>query len=333
MKKILILCALMSINSLKAQTFFDNFDSYTAGDYMADQSDGEWSTWSEAPGTDEDVLVSDADAFSGSNSCYFSSNLMGGGPTDIIRSFGILNTGLFSMDFNIKVPTGKSAYFNFQGNEINGNVYSMECFFNDDGSLLITNQIGLSFSVPAYTHDSWFNFKMDIDFNENVWEVFLDSVSQGTFTNQENQIASIDIFPVDQNSPYSCGFYIDDFEYTITPYTLPSLNAAVDYVTYAGGSLAGNSVLPVVTVKNSGINTIASFDLTTNYNGINYTQSYSGLSIASLVTNVFSVDEPIILITGANNLTATVSNVNNSIDEDLSDEDRKSTRLNSSHVD
>jgi Secretion system C-terminal sorting domain len=215
MKKLLLFGALFSISTLQAQTYSDNFDSYTAGEYMAEQSAGFWTTWSNTPGTVEDVFVSDADAASAPNSCYFTSTLGTGGPTDLIKSFGLLNTGEFSMNFNMKVPEGKAGYFNFQGTNVNGGLYTLECFFRDSGSIAITNQIGLAFVIPDYTQDAWFNFKMDINFTTNVWEVFLDDVSQGSFSNENNVIAAIDIFPVDQAAPFDAAFYLDDFEYTI----------------------------------------------------------------------------------------------------------------------
>ena len=78
--------------AVSAQTFTDNFESYTAGSYLGPQSAGAWTTWSNAPGTAEDVLVSSADAFSGTKSLYFSSTSASGGPVDLVRNFGVLNT-------------------------------------------------------------------------------------------------------------------------------------------------------------------------------------------------------------------------------------------------
>ncbi len=327
MKKQLLLIGAMSATSLFAQTFSDNFDSYTAGQYMAAQSGGNWTTWSGAPGGAEDVLVSNANSVSPSNSVYFSSNVSGGGTTDLVKNFGVLNTGQFSLQFNMFVEAGKAAYFNLQRNAVIGQVWAMDCNFNDDGTLSIINQSGLNFNT-TYTQGTWFNFRLDINFNSNQWEVFIDNTSMGTFANPENQIASIDIYPVDQNTPFAAGYFIDDFEYTITPYTLPSVNGAATLVSYSEAALAGNNVTPKVTVRNLGTTPITSFDLAVTYNGNTINKTVTGVNIASLATSVITMDNTMTLAAGSNNMVATISNVNGAgADGDAAD-DQTSLTIN-----
>ncbi|ASS47825.1 MAG: hypothetical protein A3D31_18635 [Candidatus Fluviicola riflensis] len=321
MKKTLLIASLAFTTVGMSQTYSDNFDSYNAGQYMASQSGGFWTTWSNAPGGAEDVLVSNANASSAPNSIYFSTAAQAGGPTDLVRNFGVLNTGQFSMEFNILVETGKAGYFNFQRNATIGQVWAMDCFFNDDGTLTINNQSGLNFS-GAYTQNTWFNFRIDINFNTNLWEVFIDDVSIGSFSNSENQIASIDIFPTDQNTPYSCGYFIDDFSYTITPYTLPNLNAAVTLVSFDQGEIAGAEVTPKVRVRNLGVTTINSFDLDVVYNGNTISQPVTGLNLASLAETTITMTGTQTLVAGQNDMVATVSNVNgNASDGDAGDDE------------
>src|SRR5688572_1632192 len=95
MKKILLTVGAFTAFTASAQTFSDNFDSYTAGQPMAQQSAGAWTTWSGTVGGAEDVLVSNADAVSGSNSIFLSTTAQTGGPTDLVKNFGVLNTGQF----------------------------------------------------------------------------------------------------------------------------------------------------------------------------------------------------------------------------------------------
>jgi hypothetical protein len=320
MKKITFLVGLLLSNLISAQTFSDNFDSYTAGQKLAQQSGGAWNTWSNAPGGTEDVLVSNANSVSPSNSLYFSSNVQGGGPVDIVKSFGVLNTGTFSLNMNMLVETNKAAYFNFQKTATIGQIWAADFNFNDNGTLSIVNQYGLSFETN-YTQNTWFNFRIDINFNTNTWEVFIDDVSRGVFSNSENQIASINIYPVDQNTPFAAGFFIDDFEYEITPYTLPNLNAAVTLVSIAGTTLAGGDVTRTVKVRNLGTTTINSFDITCNYNGQEVVKNVTGLNLASLAETTINIDGTMTLIAGSNPLTATVSNVNgNTQDGDINDD-------------
>lgn len=326
MKKHLLVLGIFVSSLAFGQTFSDNFDSYTAGSYLGPQSAGAWTTWSNAPGGTEDVLVSNADALSGANSLYFASTVSGGGPTDLVHNFGVLNTGQFSLEFNIKVEAGKAAYFNLQRNVTIGDVWAMDCNFADNGDLIILNQSGLYFT-STYTQNQWFNFRMEINFNSNVWEVFIDDVSVGSFANPENQIASIDIFPVDQNTPFSAGYFIDDFQYTVTPYTLPTVNGAANLLSYNQGNLVGTAVTPNVTIRNLGVDIITSATVTVDYNGTNISNDFTGLNLASLATTTLVMPSTLSLVAGSNTMTATISNVNGAIDGD-SDDDQTSIVIN-----
>lgn len=309
MKKQLLTLVCLSGLTAFGQTFTDDFDSYIAGQKLGPQSAGEWTTWSNAPGGNEDVTVSNADAVSGSNSLYFSTSLQTGGPVDLVRNFGVLNTGRFDMDFNIKVETGKAGYFNLQRNATIGQVWAMDCFFNDNGSLKINNQNGLNFD-GTYPQNQWFNFKLSINFNTNNWEVFIDNNSIGSFSNPINQIASIDIFPTDQNAPYSCGYFIDDFHYEVTPYALPSVNGAVNVIAFDQGLLTGNNLTPKITIRNLGTTTITAATLDVSYNGNTITHTASGLNLASLASTTITMPGTVTLASGSIPMTATISNVN-----------------------
>jgi hypothetical protein len=321
MKKQLLTLGFLSSLVAFGQTFTDNFDSYTAGQKLCPQSGGAWTTWSGVAGGTDDVLVSNASSASGSNSLYFSTSAQAGGPTDLVRHFGVLNTGQFEMDFNIKVETGKAGYFNLQKTATLGQVWAMDCFFNDNGTISIVNQNGLNFTGPTYTQNTWFNFKAVINFNTNNWEFFIDNVSIGSFSNPVNQIAAIDIYPTDQNTPYSCGYYIDDFHTLITPYTLPSLNGAVNGLSFDQGILVGNMVTPKVVVRNLGTTPITSFDVDVDYNGTTISKTVTGVNIASLASTTITMNNTLTIATGNNSMVATVSNVNGAgMDNDSNDD-------------
>nr|WP_294862421.1 T9SS type A sorting domain-containing protein [uncultured Fluviicola sp.] len=328
MKKQLLTLGFLSSLVAFGQTFTDNFDSYTAGQKLCPQSAGAWTTWSNAPGGTEDVLVSNASSASGSNSLYFSTSAQAGGPTDLVRHFGVLNTGQFEMDFNIKVETGKAGYFNFQKSATLGQVWTMDCFFNDNGTISMVNQYGLNFTGATYTQNTWFNFKVAINFNTNNWEFFIDNISIGSFANPVNQIAAIDIYPTDQNTPYSCGYFIDDFHTLITPYTLPALNGAVNGLNFDQGILAGNMVTPQVVVRNLGTTPITSFDLAVDYNGTMINKTVTGVNIASLATTTITMDNTLTIASGNHAMVATVSNVNGAGADNDSDDDSLSMNIN-----
>lgn len=317
MKKLTLICAVFAATTLSAQTFSDNFDSYTAGQKLALQSGGAWTTWSNAPGGTEDTYVSNAMASSMPNSIYFSSTVQAGGPVDQVRNFGVLNTGQFSMGMKMYIESTKGAYFNFQKNATIGQTWAADVHFEADGTFNVVNTSGLNFNASMnYPQDTWFDFRIDINFNTNQWEVFFNNVSAGSFANTENQIASIDIFPLLNNS-----FYIDDYEYTVTPYTLPNLNLAATLVSFTGANLAGASVVSKVKVRNLGTTTINTFDFNVNYNGVDHPQSVSGQNLASLAETEITLTAPITLVAGSNMMTATISNVNgNMADDDMNDD-------------
>jgi hypothetical protein len=317
MKKITLIGSLLLSSLSQAQTFTDNFDSYTAGLGLKPQSAGAWTTWSGAANPTDDVLVSSADAASGSNSLRFTSTSVDGGPADVIRNFGVLNSGQFSMEFNMKVVNGAAAYFNLQKTAVVGATYTLDAVFSETGTLTFNQQ---SDFTATYPQGAWFNFRLDINFNTNVWEVFFNDVSKGTFSNDVNQIASIDLFPVDGDAPYNSDFFIDDFSTTITPYTLPATNGAVTLSSINGGNIAGNSVPVSLKVKNWGTNAITSFTVAADYNGIIENKTFTGISLVSLAEQTFTMDNSITLLAGSNALTFTISNVNGAgADGDASD--------------
>ena len=320
MKKLILAVGVICTTSAFAQTFSDNFDSYTAGSPMAQQSGGNWTTWSNAPGGTEDVPVSNANAASMPNSIYFSTSTQNGGPTDLVKHFGVMNTGQFSLQFNMFVETGKAGYFNLQKTATLGQTWTMDCFFQDNGTMAMSNAQGLDFSA-SYPQNAWFNFRLDVNFNTNVWEVFIDNVSAGTFANPINQVEAIDIFPVDGNSPYSCGYYIDDFQYTVTPYTLPSLNGAATYVTTIEGAIAGAVATPKVTIRNLGTTTINTARIDVDYNGNNINTMLSSLNLASLASTTITMPSTFTFVAGQQDMVATISQVNGGgADGDASDD-------------
>lgn len=316
MKKLLLFGSLLYFGMVHGQiTFSDNFDSYSAGDNIAQQPT--WTTWSNAPGGTEDTQVTDNDASSAPNSLYFSSVAANGGPTDIVLPFGgNYNTGEFTFTTMMKVETGKNAYMNFQKTTTIGTTWALDMNFTNTGELNFLNQTGTSFS-GTYPQGVWFEYSVEINLNTNTWEFFVDNVSQGSISNSENQVASLNIYPI-QNS----GFYIDDISFEHNPYTLPAENGAV-INTVINGLLATQVVTPTATVRNLGTNVITSFDLTVDYNGTNYTDNFTGQNLASLATIELDLSQDITLAAGSNDLTVTISNVNGTATDDDPADDSK----------
>ena len=323
MKKITILTlgCLASLSLVKAQSFSDDFESYTAGSKLGPQSTN-WTTWSlnDAPAEDVNVVTTDNHTSGGSKSIYLSSTSANGGPQDVVLPFGgVHTTGIFTFSSWFKVPSGKSAYFNFQGGStINasgtGNIYSLDCFMNADASVDFKNSTA-SKILTTYPQNVWFELKIVANLTTNNWEVFIDGVSKGAFASTENKVSFIDIYPADAQASY----WVDDVHYDLVPYTLPAVNGGVNILTVANG-LVGQQKTPSVIVKNTGAQAMTSFDLTFNNNGTPATQNITGVNIASMATYTATIPN-ITLIAGANTFSATISNVNGAgADGDASDD-------------
>ncbi|MCB9223985.1 MAG: T9SS type A sorting domain-containing protein [Crocinitomicaceae bacterium] len=331
MKKIYFLAlGALFTNAVNAQTMNENFDGYTAGTYMGNNS-ALWSTWSGTTGGAEDVQVTTANANSGSNSIYFSSTTQAGGPQDVIVDFqGVYNYGHFNWSSMFFVESGKGAYFNFQGQSTPGQSWTLNCQMDHNGNIQIDDSYAI-WVDGTYPQNTWFELEFDIDLNNDFWEVFINGVSQGKFQNETNQLATMDIYPVnnsDNGGNNVAGFYMDDFQYTYTPYSLPTLNGAVTYIgdfhNVAGppdvAGVVGSAFSPVVTVRNLGTTTITSFDLEIAHNGATVLESITGVSIPSLGEYEYEFVGEVILTSGSNDVSVTISNVNGGTDDDAADD-------------
>ena len=323
-KSILFLMSLVASSAIFSQTFSDDFESYSLGSYLGSSS-ADWTTWSGTEGGAEDVTITNNNASSGNQSIYFSSTAANGGPADVVLPFDqVYNSGNFSFEANFFVEAGKGAYFNLQGTLIVAQVWALDCYMLQDGTLKLSNQ-GTPYINANYPSAQWFNLRVEMDLTSNVWELFIDNVSQGSFSNPTGQIGILDLYPVNptgQGGNGVSGFYIDDISYTHLPANLPGLNGGMSFINQISG-IAGLSYDVVATARNLGVSEINSFDLTYNYNGVDVTENITGLNLVSLDTYEHTFATQLTPVLGNNNLTVTISNVNGvSIDDDISDDSK-----------
>lgn len=332
MKKILLIGIGVVISTTSfSQIFTDNFDSYVAGQDLVTQNSIDWDTWSGGSGTTQDVAVSNSNASSGSNSLYFSSSLPSGGPEDIILRFAqVYTSGIFTLESNFYVEAGKGAYFNLQQDFTVGGVWAIDCFMLDDGTFKLSNS-GTAYLTTTYPIGQWFNMRIEIDLTSNSWELFINNVAQGSFSNPVNSIGILDLYPTNptaQGGNGISGFYVDDVSYNHIPASLPPVNGGVTFVNPLGG-IAGQSANVDCTVRNLGSNTITSFDIEYTYAGNPTVQESVGpISLSSLASYNHVFATPAILAAGSLPLTVTISNVNGAgVDGNTSD-DSKSITIN-----
>ncbi|HET6226720.1 MAG TPA: Omp28-related outer membrane protein [Bacteroidia bacterium] len=320
MKKIILLFIIyfgLNINA-SAQTFSDDFEKDTLG-LLGPQSN-EWRTWSGLGGGADDVNVVDTDnhTTSGKKSIYFFSKDKSGGPSDVILPFGSapLNTGHFTFKSWFKIPSGKNAYFNFQGTAKFGELFTLDAFLDATGKISIQSK-GQEAINTDYPVGKWFELTIDANLNSNDWSLLIDGVSKGTWKNGSTDVYAIDIYPTDA----SAEFWLDDVSYTVIPYTLPNLNAAANLLNIPRG-LVGQSNPVSLTVRNLGKAVITSFDVTIVQNGgTPIKQNVTGVNISSLASYIVNITTPFTLAAGANDFTATVNNINGAgPDGDTSDD-------------
>ncbi len=311
MKKLYLLAFLLcSYGVINAQLFSDDLESYNVGDYLGVVGGASWTTWSGATGGAEDVQITNAQASSGNNGIYFSSTSSGGGPQDVVLDFGQQYTsGIFTFEADFLIEAGKGGYWNFQATPVIGTTWALNCYFTN-GTIDLDGFV----SAP-YTEGQWFTLKIEANLTLQLWKLYVDGVFVGTWNNPINQVASLDIFPLQGD-----GFYMDDIGFDHQPYVLQNLNAGVSGVDMVG-NVAGMTVNPSMKIVNAGINPITSFDLSIDYNGNQINENITGVNLASLASYEADFTGSFNLVAGVNTATAIVSNINGmGGDDDINDD-------------
>jgi hypothetical protein len=322
MKKLLFtLGTILLSGSLLAQTFNDDFESYTLGSMIAATSDT-WETWTSPNGGADDVAVTNNEAHSGSQSLYFSSTAANGGPADVVLPFPEeINVGQFNLDMWFYINPGAGAYFNLQETGVIGTSWAADVYFVD-GTAQFTSGGSLLLECE-YPEGSWFQLGMHNDMSTNTWDILINGNSQGTYANSATQIASMDIFPLQGNQ-----FYVDDVSYSFEPYTLGNTNGAAVSINNINSGLAGQQATPSVTIRNLGTQAITSFDLNLAYNGSNLSETISGVNIPSLAFYTVDFSQSLTLAAGLNPASATISNINGAASDDDATDDTKTIDIN-----
>lgn len=313
-KTTILLSSLLIASSASAQLFSDDFESYNVGDYIGPNSNN-WTTWSGTEGGAEDAQVTDAQASSGSNSIYFSSTGANGGPQDVILDFGQQFTdGIFVFESDFFIDAGKNGYFNFQGTPTPGTTWSMNCNM-DNGVISLDDGNTPNLAMGRYDDATWFTLRIEANLTTGRWQAFKDGVCFGVWANSVNQVASVDLYPINGSS-----FYVDDVSFDHSAYTSPALNATVSGFDIPG-KISGLTVHPIVTVSNAGTDAITSFDVSVNLYGSILTENVTGVNLTAGQSMDVTFTGTYYLVDDTANGTAWVHNVNGGSDGDVSDDD------------
>ena len=193
--------------AVATEGYDDDFESYTAGDLIA-QSSNVWEAWTGPNGGGaDDASVSNAQASSGSNSLYLN-NADG---DDVVLPFGeAFSSGKFYYSMNMYIVT--DAYFNFQADVNIGTAWAFDVFLT--GGSVDVQVGGTSVLTGAYTGTNptgspvWFNIEFEADLNTGTWELFTNGTSQGIFI-VTDPVASVNLYANTGNE-----YYIDDVQWS-----------------------------------------------------------------------------------------------------------------------
>ncbi|MEJ2536372.1 MAG: T9SS type A sorting domain-containing protein, partial [Calditrichia bacterium] len=213
--------------------FFDDFDSYTAGVQLVSQNPIDWTTWSGLPGSGEDPFVSDAHAYSGSNSVVIAQN------NDLVKVFAAdpFTSGMWKLSWQMYIPTGGAGYFNTLADFAGGSSeFAMQVYFDAGGTGRL-DAGGASAATFNYAYDAWQPVAVIVDLDNDLAEFWLDGTmiyswqwTLGTFgtTTIPLQMDANDFFgatAVDE-------MYIDDYD--ISEY-VPPVPYFDDFDSYTAG--------------------------------------------------------------------------------------------------
>jgi len=313
-KSITILSLLFCTSFLYAQfSFNDDFESYAVGDYIG-ETNATWTTWSGATGGNEDAQTTTDNSSSGTQSIYFSSSSSTGGPQDVVLPFGeVFDEGDFEFSSMFFVDGG--AYFNFQAETTVGNTWALDCNMNNDGSIVFSTGGGATtFISSTFPSGEWFKLDITINLTLNQWEVFINDNSIGSFTNTVNEVASLDIFPLNGHS-----FYVDDVMVSHQPFVPVGINAFLTDLTIPTYVQIPASVDIEGSVLNYGAETITSMDIVWTDGTDSYTYNVNGVSIETLDSYDFTHPDQLSMTTlDTVNITISIENVNGGNDVDTS---------------
>ena len=210
MKKISLLIAMIAFvcGNAFAQLSYD-FNDGVAGAKIAQTYGDPWSTWSNAPGGNEDGVFAE---LNGNMAAYFTYG------NDQILRLGNLTSGVYELTFDMYIPNGKDAYNNilhdFNGT---GSQWCTEVYYNhsSNGTSIQAGGVTTNFEVPF---DTWFNVKymVDLDNDQASFLINGQNVTTWTFSLQADgnaglrQLAAMDFFPPTSNSKSQ--YYVDNLE-------------------------------------------------------------------------------------------------------------------------
>ena len=221
----------VTLQSNDEQLLFEPFEDYNVGGKIAQEAiaagNDWWTTWSNAPGGNEDGVVADFDGTQCGHLTY---------GNDQVLLLGDEENGNYDLEFDILIPEGKNGYFNilhvFAGSN---SKWAMQCYLH------LTNDGQNSTSAPGYgtihagsnstatltnvVYDQWMHFRLNVDTDTDVanyyytapgeeevlvctWQWSLDSFGNNVVG---RTLAAMNFFPPENAA--TSEYYLDNFSF------------------------------------------------------------------------------------------------------------------------
>ena len=203
----------MAQTTQRAVVYFDDFESYNVGDFIAQSSPDFWTTWSNTPGTAEDGVISDEQSSSETKSVKIS------GTNDNVVKLGNKTSGKYILTWDMFIPTGFAGYFNIQHFEAPGVEWAFEVYFDNNGTGYM-HAGGNNAATFTFTQNEWFTVVNFIDLDEDLatmtlndqlihtWQYSLQAQGQAG----AKQLGGINFY-AGATAGMTPTYYIDNLEY------------------------------------------------------------------------------------------------------------------------
>ncbi len=166
---LLFVLIFFTVLNLKAQIFEDNFESYTAGQKLAEQAGVPWTTWNNDPGGAEDPVVSTNQSYNGTKSVYI---------TNDDNSVLLLNDQIssrYKLSFYIYIEESRYCHYNLL-HEFSGpsSLMAAQIYFdlNGNGHINAGKQNAAYFN---FNYNEWILVENYIDLDNDLADIFIGS--------------------------------------------------------------------------------------------------------------------------------------------------------------
>ena len=212
-KHLIMILAILSVGSIASgQAFWDDFESYAAGEFLNDV-DG-WHGWDDTAGAGSPV--SDAQAYSGSNSLEII------GDADLVHEYDIAG-GKWVLSAVQYIPSGTTGVswfilLNTYNDGANAEkVWSSETQFNlGTGAITVPQDTSASADI---LYDQWITIKCVIDLDENTIDKYYDEILISTHvwdSTNHGTIGAIDLFGNGASSVFYDDIKIQSYQMSLS---------------------------------------------------------------------------------------------------------------------